>query len=131
MEELKTITEEQKNMYDTFSAEQTDVYNYLLSRVSYTPKEATETIERGEYTVFENIESALEYWSMVEGFEIPEGYTADIINMWLGNLEHDHDLLDKSPALELRYSDNVTRAEYMHQLENCLHESRIIYLYNQ
>lgn len=113
------------------TAEQTAVYNYLTSRVSYTAEEATETIERGEYTVFENIGNAVEYWSRVEGFEIPEGYTLDVVEMWLGNLEHDHDLLDQSPALGLRYDDNESRAEYMHQLENCLHESRIIYLYNQ
>lgn len=113
------------------TAEQTAVYNYLISQVDYTAEEATETIERGEYSVFENIENALEYWADVEGFEIPAGYTADVTEMWLGNLEHDHDLLDKQPKQDLRYSDNESRAEYMHQLENCLHESRIIYLYNQ
>lgn len=113
------------------TVEQTDVYNYLISQVNYTAERATETIERGEYVVFENIRSAVEYWSQVESFTIPEGYVLDPVEMWLGNLEHDHDLLDQSPALGLRYNDNESRAEYMHQLENCLHESRIIYLYNQ
>ena len=113
------------------TAEQTDVYNYLISQVDYTAEEATGTIERGEYAVFNNIADAAEYWSRVEGWEIPEGYALDPLEMWLGNLEHDHDLLDKSPALGLRYTDNETRAEYMRQLENCLNESRIIYLYNQ
>ena len=113
------------------TAEQTDVYNYLTSRVSYTAEEAMETIERGEYSVFENIENAMEYWANVEGFEIPEGYMADITEMWCGNLEHDHDFLDKQPNQGLRFSDNESRAEYMGELENCLHESRIIYLYNQ
>ena len=113
------------------TAEQSAVYNYLTNEVSYTSEEATETIERGEYAVFNNIVDAVEYWSRVEGYDIPEGYTLDVCEMWLGNLEHDHDMLDKSPALGLRYNDNETRAEYMHQLEMFLHESRIIYLYNQ
>lgn len=113
------------------TVEHTDVYNYLISQVNYTAERATETIERGEYTIFDNIGSALEYWADVEGFEIPAGYTADVTEMWLGNLEHDHDLLDKQPKQDLRYLDNESRAEYMHQLETCLHESRIIYLYNQ
>ena len=113
------------------TAEQLAVYNYLTSEASYTNEHAKETIERVEYTVFNNIADAVEYWSRVEGYEIPEGYTLDPLEMWLGNLEHDHDLLDKSPALGLRYTDNETRAEYMHQLEQCLNESRIIYIYNQ
>ena len=119
------------NIIEGMTAEQAAVYNYLTNKVSYTHGEALQTIERGEYTVFENIGNAVEYWSRVEGFEIPDGYDWNAVEMWLGNYEHDHDLLDKSPALGLRYSDNKTRAEYMHQLENCLHESRIIYLYNQ
>lgn len=113
------------------TTEQTAVYNYLINQADYTADEATETIERCEYSIFNNIVDAAEYWSRVEGYEIPEGYTLYPIEMWLGNLEHDHDLLDKSPALGLRYNDNETRAEYMNQLENCLYESRIIYLHNQ
>lgn len=113
------------------TAEQIAVYNYLISQVGYTAEEATETIERHEYTVFESISNTVEYWSRVEGWSIPDGYTLDPVEMWLGNLEHDHDLLDKQPKQDLRYLDNESRAEYMHQLEYCLHESRIIYLYNQ
>ena len=119
------------NIIEGMTAEQAAIYNYLTNNASYTHGEALQTIERGEYTVFENIGSAVEYWSRVEGYDIPEGYMLDVCEMWLGNLEHDHDMLDKSPALGLRYNDDETRAEYMHQLEQCLHESRIIYLYNQ
>lgn len=119
------------NIIEGMTAEQAAVYNYLTNKASYTHNEALQTIERGEYNVFENIGGAVEHWSRVEGWEIPEGYTLDVVEMWMGNLEHDHDLLDKSPALGLRFTDNETRAEYMHQLENCLNESRIIYLYNQ
>ena len=113
------------------TAEQSAVYSYLINQVDYTNEEAIETIERGNYAIFNNIADAVKHWSKVEGFEIPEGYNLNPVEIWLGNYEHDHDLLDKSPSLGLRYYDNESRAEYMHQLEQCLCESRIIYLYNQ